>query len=145
MTSHFTYLPQHILSSPNYTHIIPRLMTMVLVQCPSIYSSSCNCPSQFTLSFTAAARTACCLVSSNPHLLKFSIFQSFALNPSNNLSQNLPWHKPCLWWNYEFGPPHLEQNTCLFMGEMFISSSITEHLSLGVFSLLRGILTCTVH
>lgn len=116
-------LMQHILSSPNSTHKIPRLMTMLLVQCPGIYSSPCNCPSQFTILF------------SNPRLLKFSIFQSFALHPSTNRSQTLPRYKPCLWWNYavdESGPPHLEQNTRLFMEEMLISSSsITDRLSRG--------------
>ena len=72
MASHFTDQPQHVLSSPDHLHIIPRLMTMVLVQCPGIYSAPCNRPSQFTLSFTAASRTTCCLIISNPHLLKFA-------------------------------------------------------------------------
>lgn len=84
----------------------------------------------------------------NPHLLQFSIFQSFALNPSNDLCPNLPWCKPCQWQNRtpdEFDPQHLEQNTGPSMGEMLTSSSVTEHLSLRVFSLLRGILICTVH
>lgn len=112
--------------------------------CPGIYTSSWSCPSQLTLSFTAVSGTAQCL------LFQFHTCQNLAsANPSLSITVII-WANPfpgispvCGGIKARMNLTHHILNKIHVPGAVFMSSSITGHVSLGAFSLLGGLAQLT--